>query len=59
MHYSLGRQKHYEIDHVLVGEWDEKFRAFYKHPIVIPAAGHAIHLENPQAVAQILEKRTK
>lgn len=58
MHYSLAHQKRYEIDHVLVGERDTKFRSLYENPIIIPHAGHAIHLENPQAVAAIIKERT-
>lgn len=54
LHYSLAKQPFYEIDRALVGERDAKFRALYKHPIVIPDAGHAIHLENPKSVARFL-----
>ncbi len=57
MHYSLAKQPRYEIDHVLVGERDEKFRALFNNPILIPNAGHAIHLENPKAVAEIIQRR--
>lgn len=56
MHYSLGKQMRFEIDGVLVGERDEKFRALYKNPILIPNACHMVHLENPEAVAQIIQK---
>ena len=54
LHYSLAKQPVYDIDHGLVGEWDTKFRALYRRPIVIPNAGHVIHLENPQFVARQL-----
>lgn len=57
LHYSLGNQRRYEIDHVLVGERDEKFRALYEHPVIIPNAGHLVHLENPEAVAKIIQIR--
>lgn len=57
IHYSLAKQPHYEIDHVLIGEKDEKFLALYKNPVIIPNAGHMVHLENPQAVAEIIRKR--
>lgn len=57
MHYSLARQPRFEIDRVLVGEWDEKFRALYRSPIVIRGAGHAVHLENPKAVAEEIGKK--
>lgn len=57
MHYSLAKQDRFEIDGVLVGERDAKFRALYENPVVIPDAGHMIHLENPKAVAEIIRKR--
>lgn len=55
--FSLAKQKHQTIDGVIVGERDLKFRALYKKPIVIPNAGHMVHLENPKAVAEIIQKR--
>ncbi len=57
MHYSLGRQPRFDLDNVLVGEWDAKFRALYINPILIPSSGHVVHLENPKAVAAAIEKR--
>ncbi len=57
IHFSLGRQLYYEIDRCLVGEKDEKFRALYKNPILIPNAGHMVHLENPQFVAQLIQRK--
>ena len=57
MHFSLGKQPRYEIEGVLIGERDEKFRALYKNPILIPNAGHMVHLENPKAVAAIIRTR--
>lgn len=57
LYFSLAKQPFYEIDEVLVGERDEKFRALYKNPVLIPDAGHMVHLENPAFVAKIIEKR--
>ncbi len=57
IHYSLAKQPRYEIDHVIVGDRDEKFRALYKNPILVPDAGHIVHLENPKAVAEIIRTR--
>lgn len=57
MHFSLAKQKLFEIDNVLVGERDVKFRALYKNPVVIPDSGHMIHFENPKAVAEIIKQR--
>ncbi|MBU6383352.1 MAG: alpha/beta fold hydrolase [Verrucomicrobia bacterium] len=59
MHYSLAKQERLELDGVLVGERDEKFRALYQRSIVIPHAGHMIHLENPKAVAEIIRTRVE
>ena len=56
LHYSLAKQPVYEIEGVLVGERDLKFRALYKNPILIPNAGHMVHLENPQAVAMRIQR---
>jgi 2-succinyl-6-hydroxy-2,4-cyclohexadiene-1-carboxylate synthase len=39
----------------VVGEHDEKFRALAPEtPVVIEGAGHAAHLEAPEAVAQVI-----
>ncbi len=57
LQYSLAKQPRYEIEKVLIGEKDEKFKALYKEPTLIPNAGHMLHLENPQAVAEIIQKR--
>jgi 2-succinyl-6-hydroxy-2,4-cyclohexadiene-1-carboxylate synthase len=57
MHFSLGKQARFEIEGVLVGEKDEKFRNLYQNPILIPNAGHMVHLENPKAVAEIIQNR--
>jgi 2-succinyl-6-hydroxy-2,4-cyclohexadiene-1-carboxylate synthase len=56
MHYSLSKQKFTPLDGVLVGENDLKFRALFCNPVVVPNAGHMVHLENPQFIAQTLEK---
>jgi 2-succinyl-6-hydroxy-2,4-cyclohexadiene-1-carboxylate synthase len=57
LHYSLAFQSHFEIDQVLVGERDHKFRSLFQNPILIPNAGHAVHLEQPEFVAEIITKR--
>lgn len=59
LHYSLGLQRRFDYNNalILVGERDAKFRALYNNPIVIPNAGHMLHLENPKAVAQEMQKR--
>lgn len=55
MHYSLGRLPKVETNaSVMVGEFDEKFQKFWKSFKIVPKAGHAVHLENPKAVAEIL-----
>ncbi len=56
-HYSLAKQPCYEIDGVLVGERDTKFRALYPNPVLIPDAGHMVHLENPKNVSLIIKRR--
>jgi 2-succinyl-6-hydroxy-2,4-cyclohexadiene-1-carboxylate synthase len=38
----------------VVGEHDAKFRALAPDPVVIPGAGHAAHLEAPDAVASVI-----
>lgn len=50
-HYSLTKQPYCEMKNVLVGERDMKFRALHKKGIVVPHAGHMVHLENPSFVA--------
>lgn len=55
LHYSLAKQPRYQVETAIVGERDEKFRALFRNPIVIPNAGHAVHLENPKAVAEVLK----
>lgn len=56
LHYSLGRQPHYDTSHarVLVGERDERYRQLHPSAHIIPGAGHMIHLENPAACASAL-----
>ena len=51
LHYSLAKQPYYEIQGVFVGERDHKFRALHPAGIVVPDAGHMVHLENPQFIA--------
>jgi 2-succinyl-6-hydroxy-2,4-cyclohexadiene-1-carboxylate synthase len=59
LYYSLGRQTFYRPKEALylVGEKDEKYRAIHPEAVVIPKAGHMIHLENPEAVAKIIKTR--
>ncbi len=57
LHFSLAKQPRYEIDRVLVGERDTKFRALYSNPIVIKGASHMIHLENPKQTADEIVKK--
>lgn len=57
LHYSLAHQPFTPIEGALIGARDEKFLRLHKNPIVIPDAGHMIHLENPQAVAQIIREK--
>lgn len=55
MHYSLARLPFVETNALaIVGEQDEKFRKLWKSSEIVPKAGHAVHLENPKAVAEIL-----
>ena len=57
LEFSLGKQEtSVKSANLLVGEYDEAYRAHYRNwpHIVIPDAGHAIHLENPNAVARTL-----
>jgi len=56
--YSLGHQPNLSHipAHLIVGELDSDYRAHYQpfpHTI-IPNAGHAVHLENPKALAGAL-----
>lgn len=56
--FSLGHQP--DLSHIpalrLVGEFDPTYREHYRHlpHTVIPNAGHAAHLENPNAVAEVI-----
>ncbi len=59
IHYSLAGQPRFESEGILVGEWDEKFKNVCKNPVVIPRAGHAVHLENPLAVANTIIQRIR
>lgn len=58
IHYSLGKQPLLQVDQALhiVGEKDAKFRALHPNAILIPEAGHVVHLENPSAFARIIEQ---
>ncbi len=59
MHYSLSKQMRYDLAKavVLVGQWDEKFRALFENPVIIPNSGHAVHLENPEGTALAIKRR--
>jgi len=57
IHYSSGKQKRYEIEEGFAGERDTNYHHLYKKTILIPNAGHAVHLENPEAVAMALQQR--
>ncbi len=57
LHFSLAHQPRFEIDHVVVGARDLKFKTLFLNPIVVPNAGHMVHLENPKAIAKIIEER--
>ena len=57
LHFSLARQPRFEIDHLIVGSRDLKFKTLFPNPIIIPNAGHMVHLENPKAIAKIIEAR--
>ncbi len=57
IHYSLAKQSHFKMNDVLVGARDEKFCALHTNPLIIPDSGHQIHLENPRAVAEVIQKR--
>lgn len=57
LHFSLGHQERFEIQSAYVGERDTKFLSLYQNPIVIPNAGHMVHLENPKALGDQLRRR--
>lgn len=59
IHYSLGKQEAIRPENALfvVGERDQKYRELYRQAIVIPNAGHMVHLENPESVAAAIKKR--
>lgn len=58
LHFSVAKQPFLQPKKALylVGEWDEKYQKLYEsvHPEIIPHAGHALHLENPKAVAHAI-----
>ncbi len=59
LYYSLGKQDLLLPKEAvfIVGERDMKYRSLYKEAIVIPNAGHMVHLEGPEKLAKIIEKR--
>lgn len=56
--FSLAKQPRFSTENALslVGERDELYRKLYPQGIVIPNAGHMLHLENPKAVALEIQK---
>ena len=62
IYYSLGRQPLYlpPKGHLLVGEWDQKFRELYApySPHLLTKAGHAAHLEQPKQIAELIQRFT-
>ncbi len=59
LHYSPAILKVSPIDEacLIVGERDQKYRELYPNAIVVPNAGHMVHLEQPEMVAKIIKKR--
>lgn len=59
LHYSLSKQDILAPKNAvfLTGERDMKYRTLYPEAMVIPNAGHMIHLEQPGKVAQIIQQR--
>ena len=57
LHYSLAKQSRFEIDGVIVGEKDEKFRSLFQKPVLISGAAHMVHLENPKELSLLLRRR--
>lgn len=59
IHYSLGKQTMMQPERAIfvVGERDKKYRQLYPDAILVPNAGHMVHMENPEAVANILKVR--
>lgn len=54
--YSLGNQDLLEPKNArfVVGEKDTKYRNLYPNAIVVPNAGHMVHLENPEFIADVI-----
>ncbi len=59
LHYSLSKQPLFSPKNALfvVGEKDKKYRELYPQAIVIPNAGHCVHLEQPEKIAKLLNRR--
>jgi 2-succinyl-6-hydroxy-2,4-cyclohexadiene-1-carboxylate synthase len=57
--HSLGKQPLFAPQNaqLIVGERDAKYRALFPDAAIIPSAAHMVHLENPRALAQIIEQR--
>jgi 2-succinyl-6-hydroxy-2,4-cyclohexadiene-1-carboxylate synthase len=56
LHYSLGHQPFHHLTNVITGALDIKFRSLSPNPIIIENASHAVHLEQPEAVAKIIQQ---
>ncbi len=58
IHYSLGKQDWVRPENAFfaVGEKDRKYRELFPEAEVIPGAAHAVHLENPKALANWIER---
>ncbi|OGN64399.1 MAG: hypothetical protein A3E80_03940 [Chlamydiae bacterium RIFCSPHIGHO2_12_FULL_49_9] len=59
IHYSLAHQSCEAPENAMfvVGERDEKFRKLTPNAEVIQDAAHAVHLENPKALAGLIHRR--
>lgn len=58
-YFSLGKQPLFRLEGamILVGEKDHKYRELYPDAIVVPGAGHMVHLENPKFVAKTILRK--
>lgn len=60
LHYSLGKQPFLNFSKALhlIGEYDTNYHCLHPQKIIIPKAGHVLHLEQPKYIASIIQKRT-